>query len=379
MSSATDPNGRSSAEIEREVEATRSNLTSTLEELRDRASPGQLFEQALDYARTSGGAELVRNLGRSVQDNPLPLVLIGAGIGWLMFTGNNRAAAAQPGPGYRADHTPRSSSRFRVYEGVEQNQVMGDYGDAPLFERASDAKDSIGERARSAAGGVGDSLASAAGQAADRASSTYNKITGAADQVVDSMQGAATTAMNRVSVAGQNARDQIDDLGTSARQGLGWLMREQPLVLGAIGVALGAAIGSLIPATRAEDRLMGETRDAAAGRAQAAVQEGYEKAKEVAGDRLEAVTAAVSEAGGQAKQQVTGNAGGQVGITLTEAAQQVRHAVREATHDVAEEARNTLAAGEAGKSNPTADSGEPRRSGMPGSEPMSTPSRSGPV
>ena len=90
MSSTTDPGSRSAAEIEREVEQTRAGLTNTLDELRERASPGQLFEQALDYARSSGGNEFVRNLGTSVRDNPLPLLLIGAGIGWLMMSGNGR-------------------------------------------------------------------------------------------------------------------------------------------------------------------------------------------------------------------------------------------------------------------------------------------------
>ncbi|MFC7478747.1 DUF3618 domain-containing protein, partial [Dankookia sp. GCM10030260] len=47
MSSTTDPGNRSAAEIEREVEQTRAGLTNTLDELRERASPGQLFEQAL--------------------------------------------------------------------------------------------------------------------------------------------------------------------------------------------------------------------------------------------------------------------------------------------------------------------------------------------
>ena len=35
------------------------------EELRDRANPGQLFEQALDYARSSGGA--VRRWSKEVR------------------------------------------------------------------------------------------------------------------------------------------------------------------------------------------------------------------------------------------------------------------------------------------------------------------------
>jgi hypothetical protein len=48
MSSTTDPGSRSAAEIEREVEQTRASLTDTLDKLRKRTSPGQLFQQGLD-------------------------------------------------------------------------------------------------------------------------------------------------------------------------------------------------------------------------------------------------------------------------------------------------------------------------------------------
>ena len=38
-------------------------------------------------------------------------------------------------------------------------------------------------------------------------------------------------------------------------------MHEQPLLLGALGLAAGALIGALLPTTEAEDRLLGDARD----------------------------------------------------------------------------------------------------------------------
>jgi uncharacterized protein DUF3618 len=81
---------KSSAQLEREAEQTRSQLAATLEELRGRITPGQLVDQTLDYARESNLAELARNLGRDARDNPLPLALIGTGIAWLMMTNGRR-------------------------------------------------------------------------------------------------------------------------------------------------------------------------------------------------------------------------------------------------------------------------------------------------
>lgn len=47
------------------------------DELRERITPGQLVDQAVDYARDSGGGMFVRNLGRQTTANPLPVALAG--------------------------------------------------------------------------------------------------------------------------------------------------------------------------------------------------------------------------------------------------------------------------------------------------------------
>lgn len=81
---------RSTDQIEREVEQTRAELAQTADELRDRLSVGQMFNEAGRMLRTSGGADFMRNLGRQVADNPLPVLLIGIGLVWLMTSGGQR-------------------------------------------------------------------------------------------------------------------------------------------------------------------------------------------------------------------------------------------------------------------------------------------------
>jgi hypothetical protein len=65
----------SSERLEYEAEQSRERFTAKLEELRAQITPGQLVDQFADYARESGGGEFVRNLGRQVRDNPLPVAL----------------------------------------------------------------------------------------------------------------------------------------------------------------------------------------------------------------------------------------------------------------------------------------------------------------
>jgi ferritin-like metal-binding protein YciE len=60
-------------------------------QLRARMFAGQLLDQLTAYARDGPGTEFGRNLVREVREHPLPLVLIGIGIAWLM-TASSRSS-----------------------------------------------------------------------------------------------------------------------------------------------------------------------------------------------------------------------------------------------------------------------------------------------
>lgn len=81
---------RLSEQLEREAEIARNNLASDLDELRHRMTPGQIVDEVADYARDTPLAEFARNLLRDVRENPLPLLLIGAGIAWSIFNSSRR-------------------------------------------------------------------------------------------------------------------------------------------------------------------------------------------------------------------------------------------------------------------------------------------------
>jgi hypothetical protein len=73
---------RQSEQLEREVEQSRADLASSLDALRNRLTPGQIVEEAVDYARETPVAEFARNVSRDVQANPMPLIIIFTGIAW---------------------------------------------------------------------------------------------------------------------------------------------------------------------------------------------------------------------------------------------------------------------------------------------------------
>ena len=81
---------RHSEQLEREAEIARSNLAADLDELRHRMTPGQIVDGVADYARDTPVAEFARNMMRDLRENPLPLLLIGAGIAWSIFNSSRR-------------------------------------------------------------------------------------------------------------------------------------------------------------------------------------------------------------------------------------------------------------------------------------------------
>jgi hypothetical protein len=66
----------------------------------------------------------------------------------------------------------------------------------------------------------------------------------------------------RMDEAANRLRYQVRSQSVRGRDTFNYLRDEQPLILGVLGFALGAALGAGLPATRREDELMGEMRDA---------------------------------------------------------------------------------------------------------------------
>src|SRR5829696_6777484 len=94
-------NDLSSRDYEREAQATRLRLAESLDELGDRLTPGQVFDEMLTYAR-GGSGTFFRALSNAARENPIPSLLIGAGF--MMFLsekmGLNRLATRAVDDGY---------------------------------------------------------------------------------------------------------------------------------------------------------------------------------------------------------------------------------------------------------------------------------------
>jgi hypothetical protein len=122
----------------------------------------------------------------------------------------------------------------------------------------------------------------------------------AAEQAMDTVHDVTDSAREGARYARDSAAGMMHGLADSTRSGAeglwdsyDYLKREQPLVLGAIAVAAGALIGSLLPGTRAEDRLMGQYSDEATQRLKEEARQRADEARTVAADAAEAARDAV--------------------------------------------------------------------------------------
>jgi gas vesicle protein len=281
----TDPGDRSVAELEREVDAERARLSNTIDALQSKASMGNIVDEIVRAVRDNGG-DMGRNLGRTVRDNPLPALLTGVGLAWLMAGSGAPARRWEDddydyGRGYRQNPIP-VGDRVSASGFADSGAGLGTSYDAPSAYVGTGDDDGPGlrERAADSISGLGASASGALDDAGRRVSS----LAGAAGDRVSDAGHAARAGLHR-------ARHRAAHAGTDARETFDDLLENQPLVLGALALALGAAIGGALPGSRTEDRMFGERSDRA--------KQTLRHVAEEEGRKLEATASAVADEAGR--------------------------------------------------------------------------------
>jgi len=314
--------GQRADELERdpreEIELTRSEMTSTIDAIQDRLDPEVLSEQAKDTAHdvtdhaireakeaareitdhaiaqareavlditgqaktalreatigrietmaqtageTAGGWR--QSLVETVKANPLPAAVTALGVAWMFL---NR-------PDHGSHSTYTSRSRYAgpgsgVYGG-------GGYGTVP--------RDTAGS------GGLMDDGQQTVGRVADQAQQT-------AGQVVEQVHATAGEMIEQVQETSGQVVDRVQAEASRAQGFLQRQLEENPLLVGAVAVAIGGVLAGTIPVTPREDELMGEARDRVMGTAKELTQDTMHKVGRVV---EEAQSAAQDEARNQ--------------------------------------------------------------------------------
>lgn len=334
---------RSPEEIEKDINQSRERLDSTLHEIEERFSPQQLLNTSYEYIRHGGANEFVTNLGTTIKQNPLPFLLTSAGIGWLVLAQRNpnqgrsqqQYASDIDQSFYTGGQNPSHTSGSHGATGIPVHEGTNPNGGAPTYSNPPsgvvDGSDSHGDgkgrvhRAKEGASSIKDSAKSQAQHLGQKAKQTAQQLGSKAHHRGDNMR-------NSTSHLHQSAHDRVHNMGHRAHQyesQASDFIQEHPLVVGALGFALGAALGGIFPATKKEDEYMGEYRDRALHKAAETGQEQADKAQQSIHEKAESAkgdTHHNSDANVNAPQhQETGLAGSPTPTPTTERSTSEKH------------------------------------------------------
>lgn len=259
----------SPSELERDAERVRAEIADTAEQIKDKMSPGQLMDEVVNYFKDGDTNQLLNNLKLQVRDNPLALALVGGGVAWLMMgsgpsaeKGRSRAQSYPSVQNGTAKQPARSSNRYAgaspkpadsTTTGSDSSSEQSWMGDG-----ASKVSEAVGGAMRSVGEGV-------------------SAATGSLSATVHDIGDAASESLTSAAEAGS-------DVGSRVKSTLLDALEREPLVIGALGVAVGAAIGAMLPATRTEQEYLGAASTEAREMAANALSEGFDKAAHVAKD-----------------------------------------------------------------------------------------------
>jgi hypothetical protein len=205
--------------------------------------------------------DFVSGLQDAVRQNPVSAALIGMGVLW-MFTGGAKlsAASALLSPAARAAAS----------------------GIGTGFQASADALGAATEGVRSAGSrvvkGVRDTVADVTDSVGEGTTQAYD---------------AAKDAVSESASAGENTRNatarQAADLASTVQSNLKDTFERQPLLLGAIGIAIGAGMAAGLPTTQIETEFAGNAADRVQAQAKDFVTEQAERVTETAKRTFEAV------------------------------------------------------------------------------------------
>lgn len=211
--------GKGSTQLEEEIVLIREQMDSTWREIERRFSTGALLDQAIQYIR-GGPGEYVDNLGRALKENPIPATMVGIGLTWLMSS--SRPYHQEPGKS-AAVRERAEKAKGRLHETASR-----------IHEKASHVSHSVGEKIHG----------------------FEEKLHGGREKLHDTREGIHEKREEWAATA-----HHVGDRAKSGLNRANQLYHDQPLVLGAIGIALGAVLGAALPSTRKEDELLGPERD----------------------------------------------------------------------------------------------------------------------
>ena len=265
--------------IRAEIAETRERMSETLDEIGSRLNPHVVKEQVTQRVKegireaTIGrvehmarqAADRVNATGTSmadtIRDNPIPAAMVAIGLGWLFINGRNSSERS-----YRYINTPsdRRSPEYGLSDYTSERTT--DLGNQSARERVGDAAHTARERMSD----VGDAVKHRASDATDEVRERAGAIADRARVTADNVRVRALHLKDNAAQTTRRTATRVEDM-----------YEDNPLALGALTLALGAAAGLAIPRTEREVEIFGATRDQVVDKVKDVAEETKEKVQHV--------------------------------------------------------------------------------------------------
>lgn len=326
---------RTPDEIEREISNERARMNGTISDLQQKFSIDAIMNDLGQMLRGQGG-DFYHTVKDTVARNPAAVALTGVGLAWL-FLGPNRKHSAERRHGQAPGRTeggwlsaPRGNRHTGPnYSGSNRGtqDAFDDGEDASWFGGSRGSQDSwphgqgTSGKSRGASGrnGASDGMmgsvrrgVDAAGHAlSDAAESVGNTASDISERLSHGLEDLSEDAKARVLSARRAAHEARLSSEAAMHRGSRAatdFFEDQPLVVGALAVAVGAAIGAALPSSKFEDDTMGDSSDRLFAEAQAVYREERDKAMSAARSAATEVKEELSEMGSDIGETVSDHA-----------------------------------------------------------------------
>lgn len=285
---------RSLDQLERETEQNRVVLIDTVDALRS-AVLGEVEavrrKTSLDYIGSelrsrvranplrsfAIGAGLSVPLWKAGRRIPVPLLLVGAGVALARPTARKALSDAA------ADVSDRAARA-----GARSGDALGG-----VWGSARDAGASAGQRTAAGVDAARTTLRETANDALARA----GDMAGAGGEAASNLAGKGAALLQDGSDRLADAREQANRKAAQTRLRAVDLFNENPLAVAGAGLALGALLAAILPATETEGRLVGKVAPDLKGKAADLVDKGYEAARAAAGSAYDGAVGRAEEHG----------------------------------------------------------------------------------
>lgn len=287
--------------IRSEIDTTRRRMDDTMEALSDRLKGRHLFDELLGLFRSDNpnskameirdkvsrsASTAARSVVETVKANPVPALLIGAGIAWMIYSSRKSNSALAEDEDYdfgAADYDPDSSyDRPLDYPAPASTRGFGESEEGFSLGGAGDYRESNGES----------NLEQLKVGLEEQAATAKEKLANLGDRVRQKSQAAG----RRVREVGSRVQARTREVVVQARDQVVKTADEHPLEVGLACLAAGVAVGLALPTPEKVKQVAGPTMDRLRQKTRDAGGEIITKGKRV-------VTAATTAFQQEAKQQ----------------------------------------------------------------------------